>query len=799
MSVMSRISSKRPIALAVLLLGAGCGLPYAAMATAAGNGSAAACRALTPPQISEIGVAVQGVLQSERKSFAMPSTGIAVFDCTGMRWAGAAGFSDKDQRVSAGADTVFRAGSVTDSLTAVVMMRLVDRGVLDLDAPVTRYLPDFAPKNPFRTPITLRMLATHRAGLVREPPLGSYVATASPDLASVVRSLNGTKLLARPGTVTRYSAAGVAVIGRVLEVVTGKSYSELMREEVFVPAGMPSSSVRLADSPRPIAYAEMTSYGAPRLPAPAFDLGLQPAFGLNTTLKDMTSLGSALLAGGRAAGGAQLLTARSLEQMERAADAGADESGRSYAVGFVTADFHGHRLVSLSGTVYGFVSKFNLLPDDGIGAVAYSTLDFGSSADRIADYALQAALAARDGKPAPANPTSRALSSAEALPLAGEYRHAQASVMIRWMGDTAFIETPRLAGRLRRGASGYVMDDYEIPMALDIDPDGRWLEADGVRYARAAARKPAPPAPEIMGLIGDYGWDHAGIRAFERDGSLFVRIDGFVYDRMTRVTANTWQFPPTSPFHSGERLEFTRDERGGGTGIAMEGVVFPRRNIIINPPAAKLSEEDRTQLRRRALAASPPTEAEPHRAADLVSVRSVDPSVKLDVRYATKQNLLGFPLYSRSAAYLQRPAAEALARADQKLHAQGFGIVVFDAYRPWFVTKMFWDGTPATAHIFVADPSEGSRHNRGAAADISLVDLATGRELPMTGAFDEFSPRSYPLYDGGTSEQRWRRDVLRAALESEKFSVYPYEWWHFDYADWRSYGLLNTEFSKLPP
>jgi D-alanyl-D-alanine dipeptidase len=175
------------------------------------------------------------------------------------------------------------------------------------------------------------------------------------------------------------------------------------------------------------------------------------------------------------------------------------------------------------------------------------------------------------------------------------------------------------------------------------------------------------------------------------------------------------------------------------------------------------------------------------------------PGIRLDIRYASSNNFLGEPLYTSARALMQRPAAEALARADQRLHAQGFGIVVFDAYRPWFVTKMFWDGTPAAAHLFVADPSEGSRHNRGEAVDISLVDLATGHELTMTGAYDELSARSYPLYDGGTSEQRWRRDVLRAALESEGFSVYPYEWWHFDFGDWRNYGLQNKEFSELPP
>jgi D-alanyl-D-alanine dipeptidase/CubicO group peptidase (beta-lactamase class C family) len=758
---------KRPIASAMLVLAALGGSPYVARGAAGGG---PACRAFTQPQISQIGAALQGALQSERQALAMPSAGVAVFDCGGMVRAGAVGFADKAQTVPAGADTIFRAGAVTDALTTLVMLRLVDRGALDLDAPVRRYLPDFAPKNPFRTPITLRMLAAHSAGLVGEPPLGSYFAATSADLAAVVRSLNDTQLVARPGTATRHSDAGIAVIGRVLEVVTGKSYTELMREELFLPARMSSSSVRLADSARPPAYAEMTSYDAPRTPAPYFDLRLQPAAGLNTTLADLASLGGTLLAGG----------------------------GRSAAVGFDRSDLQGHRLLSLGGGVYGFVSKFDLLPDDGIGAAAYGTLDFSSSARRLADYALQVALAVRDGRPMPVSPVSRPLTAAEALRLVGEYRHDRATVMVRWLNDTAFIETPRLAGRLRRGASGYVMDDYAVPMSLDIDPDGRWLAADGIRYTRGTVRKPAPPAAEVAGLIGDYGWDHGSIRAFERDGSLFLRIDGAVYDRMARVTADTWRFSPASPFHPGEQLEFSRDARGLGTSVALSGMVFPRRNIIIDPPAGKLSAQDRALLRQRALAAAPPTETEPHKAADLVAISSTDPSIKLDVRYATNQNLLGFPVYSQSAAYLQRPAAAALLRADRKLHAEGFGIVVFDAYRPWFVTKMFWDGTPAAAHVFVADPSAGSRHNRGAAVDISLVDLATGHEVTMTGAYDEFSPRSYPLYDGGTSQQRWRRDLLRAALESERFTVYPYEWWHFDYADWKSYGLLNVTFDSLP-
>jgi D-alanyl-D-alanine dipeptidase len=107
---------------------------------------------------------------------------------------------------------------------------------------------------------------------------------------------------------------------------------------------------------------------------------------------------------------------------------------------------------------------------------------------------------------------------------------------------------------------------------------------------------------------------------------------------------------------------------------------------------------------------------------------------------------------------------------------------------------MFWDATPGEMKDFVANPANGSRHNRGCAVDLTLYDLATGQPIEMVAGYDEFSPRSFPLYPGGTSRQRWYRDLLRRTMESEDFSVYEYEWWHFDYKDWRSYRIGNTGF-----
>ena len=195
--------------------------------------------------------------------------------------------------------------------------------------------------------------------------------------------------------------------------------------------------------------------------------------------------------------------------------------------------------------------------------------------------------------------------------------------------------------------------------------------------------------------------------------------------------------------------------------------------------------------------AGPPHEAGRFRDPDLVELTSLDPGIKLDVRYATDRNFVGRPVYSEARAFLQRPAAEALLRAHHALRPRGYGVLVFDGYRPWSVTKLFWDLTSPAKREFVANPRKGSKHNRGCAVDMSLYDLATGREVGMPSAYDEMSPRAHPDYPGGTPEERARRDLLRAAMEREGFTVEPNEWWHFNYRDWRHYPILDVPFSQI--
>ncbi|WP_158749354.1 M15 family metallopeptidase [Acidobacterium sp. S8] len=203
------------------------------------------------------------------------------------------------------------------------------------------------------------------------------------------------------------------------------------------------------------------------------------------------------------------------------------------------------------------------------------------------------------------------------------------------------------------------------------------------------------------------------------------------------------------------------------------------------------------ELRADALKAQPPHEQGNFRKPDLVELVKLDPTIKLDIRYATTNDFLGTPVYTQARAFLQRPAAEALLRTQQELKPRGYGLIIHDGYRPWYVTKIFWDATPDDKKIFVANPADGSKHNRGCAVDLSLYDLKTGKEVKMPSGYDEMTDRAYADYPGGTPDERERRALLRQVMEAQGFTVNPTEWWHFDYKDWKDYPILNIRFEDL--
>ncbi|MFN2578007.1 MAG: M15 family metallopeptidase [Pyrinomonadaceae bacterium] len=310
--------------------------------------------------------------------------------------------------------------------------------------------------------------------------------------------------------------------------------------------------------------------------------------------------------------------------------------------------------------------------------------------------------------------------------------------------------------------------------------------------------KPAPAQAPWRGLIGEYGQDNDIVIILEQDGKLIALVKGTQSEPLEEISTNRFKFSAGGP-HANQNAIFRRDAHGRATQLAIEKDIFKRRQIepetgnqLHVRPLRPVSE-----LMKEALKAQPPQEKGEFRASDLVELTSLDRTIRLEIRYATTNNFLGTVFYSEPRAFMQRPAAEAVVRANRRLRAIGYGLLIHDAYRPWYVTKVFWDATPDDKKIFVADPAKGSRHNRGCAVDLTLYDLKSEKPVEMVSTYDETTARAYPDYPGGTSLQRWHRKLLRDAMEAEGFTVYEAEWWHFDFKDWRKYRIGNLTFDQI--
>jgi D-alanyl-D-alanine dipeptidase len=311
--------------------------------------------------------------------------------------------------------------------------------------------------------------------------------------------------------------------------------------------------------------------------------------------------------------------------------------------------------------------------------------------------------------------------------------------------------------------------------------------------------KPLPAPVRWRGLIGEYGLDNGILYILENDGRLCALFKRVELDPLEEVSKNIFKFSAQGQ-RAGQQLVFTRDAKGRATQVAAGNVLYKRRQVGPEEGATQLRVKPLRpvpELMKEARTAEPPKESGEFRAPDLAELTKLDPTIKLEIGYATANNLFGTVFYSEARAFMQRPAAEALVRVNHKLRQMGYGLLVQDAYRPWYVTKVFWDATPENKKLFVADPSKGSRHNRGCAVDLTLYDLKTGEPVEMVSTYDETTDRAYPDYPGGTSLQRWHRNLLRTAMESEGFTVYEAEWWHFDYKDWQKYPIGNLSFDRI--
>ncbi|MEQ8691251.1 MAG: serine hydrolase, partial [Pseudomonadales bacterium] len=666
--------------------------------------------------------------------------------------------------------------------------------------PVSRYLPSFAPGNSFSAEVTVEALMSHRSGLVREPPVGNYFHVSEASIKAVVESLNDTELVYEPGTNVQYSNAAVTVVGRIIEVMRGKPFHDVIQTRLLQPLGM-EGSFRQSESLNarmPVGY--MRPYHDRPFPAPNFNMGISPAGNLYTSMNDLGKLVSALLQIGQGENGL-ILKPETLQQMWTPAEGIKSARNRQFGIGFILDEFEGELSVGHGGAIYGFSSQLKVLPRSQLGIVASTNLDFANGAvNRIADYALRYALAMEKGGPKPVFELSRAIDEQVARELEGEFQNDNGDrVSVKERYGSLFLE--RIGGltlQLMQYENAVLVDglmthDDTVHVSSDL------IEISGSVYNRIRSRKPDYNISGLSQFFGEYGEDHNILYIGEKHGRLHALIEWQTEYPLEMVGKDVFQFPDYGLYPQ-ETIRFRRSGSNGEVVAAdLEGILFQRRStvgisdgvfrIVPQRPVSELSVEARL--------AAPPHEEGDFLKSELVDVTNFVENIKLDIRYASDDNFLGTPVYSQPKAFLQRKAAESLGRVGKRLEKMGYGLLIHDAYRPWYVSKVFWDATPEDKKIFVADPTDGSRHNRGCAVDLTLYELDTGKPVEMVGLYDEMSERSYPYYPGGSSLQRWHRDLLKREMERGGFAVYEYEWWHYDFDGWQHYRLGNEPFEAL--
>ena len=757
---------------------------------------------IAPGSYEQIVVELEKMIRTEMTLKGLPSLSISLVEDQDVVWSAGFGVENSQQGTPATSSTIYRVGSVSKLFTDLAIMELVEQGRVDLDVPISTYISSFLPLNQYGGEITLRQLMSHRSGLVREPPVGHYFDDGEPSLAETVESLNGTALVYAPEERIKYSNAAIAVVGYVLEILGDREFADVLRESVLVPLGMDNSSFapdeqvvgRLAD-------AYMWGFDRAPFPAPTFQLGMAPAGSMYSSVEDLSLFIKAMLNGGLGVE-SRLIQTETLEAMWKPQYA-SENATTGYGLGFRIDSLNGLRRLGHGGAIYGFSTELAFLPEAKLGVVAVSSLD-GTNAvvSRIVNLALEMMLAVRTEEPPPVYRVSELLDPELAKSLEGVYGRNLEGIDLDERNGRLFmtpfegggtVEVMGLADTLIvDGRTSYGMRFMETVDGLRI--------VDGIELERQDSDEIPSTVPEHWkGLIGEYGWDHNVLYILERNGSLHALIEWFYLEPLLQIGRDEYAFPEDRGLYPGEKLVFVRDSNGRATAVEAAGIEFLRRDV--GTVAGETFRIDPLrpvdELRVEALAAIPPSEPGQFHSSELLEIVELEPGIKLDVRYATTNNFMSSIFYNQPKAFLQRPAAEAVARAHRSLSQYGFGLLIHDAYRPWYVTKMFWDATPVDQRFFVANPANGSRHNRGAAVDLTLYELSSGLPVEMVGSYDEFSPRSYPDYPGGTSRQRWLRELLRRIMERQGFTVYEGEWWHFDHKSWSEYGIQNKVLSQI--
>lgn len=538
----------------------------------------------TPVDYADAVGRLEQVVEAELARGFLTGLSIALVDDQKIVFSGGFGLDDKNSRKPATAKTVYRAGSISKLFTALSVMRLVEEGKLDLDEPVTTYLPDFSIVVPFEDcpPITLRQLMCHRSGLIREAPAGGYLDDSEPTIDATVASVAPCVLTHRPNTTTKYSNLGVTVVGQAVARVSGMPFERFQRENVLGPMGLNSSGFALDGAMR---ERLSTSYmrvadgrgGFLEIETPHFELGTIPAGNLYTRAEDLARFLSILFAGGMA-GDERIINAETLEEMctPQLID---DKEG--FGLGFHVGQYREHRTIGHSGAVYGFSSSLVGLTEHKLGVIVLANQDIvGGTVRRVCNAAMDLLLEAKLNEEIPPEKEAVTLDAEGMAPYTGDY------------------ESESYWARVEIGEDGLEMDISGQPVKLvctaadEFLGTGRWVSeatvefkkddagqvtafnALGQDFNRVDPEKIAKIPRAWKQFLGSYGPEFIPLVVSVKHGHLYAMTENMVDYRLTPLNRTVFEMPPG--MYLGEQLVFQVDRDGSARSAVLANMTLNR-------------------------------------------------------------------------------------------------------------------------------------------------------------------------------------------------------------------------------
>jgi len=511
---------------------------------------------------------------------------------------------------------VFRIGSISKLFTDIAVMRLVESGKLDLDTPVTQYIPSFQVKSQSGAPITLRNLMSHHSGLPREPMRGNYVDKSEATLEATINSLNQMNLVLEPNTIYKYSNAAIGLVGRVLEVVTGEPFAVYVQRMLENDLDMKNTSFlpqpRLMER---LCHGYMWNYeDHNEQTAPMFELGEAPAGSMFSTVEDMAHFIMMLIKRGTFRD-KPILSQKSMNEMWRQ-----QFTDVPLGLGFVSMNKYGIHMVGHGGAIYGYCAELVVLPELNMGFISMLALDSCNPIlSHINSCGIHELLIDSEELDAPVLP-HQWLDSNITIPIPRE-------LMKEFEG--LFVQANRLDNNLKMSRDDSVQKEsphtwiyffstksrlqvlynhlrinvraipHDIPItklkakdlsAIRVSPDDRLccgqedtvffdiyyhnvthhvdhIEFRGRTYKRSVETTFSPSVSrrninlqscELQPFVGEYGPPHNPIFVYVRENQLVVQVEWFSISVVEKVAENRYKFEDDA-LYSYESIRFERD------------------------------------------------------------------------------------------------------------------------------------------------------------------------------------------------------------------------------------------------